>query len=667
MSLFKNLLETYDKCKDATGVVHIDADGVTNEKKTFLPIFHSTFKSHICITLDSKGEFIKAERDKKEVTIIIPCTESSAGRANSIAAHPLCDQLDYVGGNNEKKTAIYLGQLYDWKTRATGDSEVKLSAVYDYVKAGKIISDLENRGIFDDAEYDTSEDGSKTVRFSERKEKDGDGKERTLPGIRKLGVRFAVEISGDKTPNAWEDKELRQSWIDYIKPHGDDPEFFDYISGEQGGKVAAQHPKNINSRTGNAKLLSCNDNSGYTFRGRFAIQDDAVIVDYEQSQKMHQTLRWLINNYGYNIDTQAIVAWAVDSDSKAPADMYKDSYNLFSSMPMTKTDSEKLQDVEIQINADYSRKLRNLLQGLGNADKIKEHSRKICIAAFDAATPGRMGLTFYHELPQDKYLENIVNWHEDTSYYLTAFKREKDDKGKEKAIPIRYIGAPSYDDILFAVYGKQEGKSYDTLKKKVRKQLLECMFGNFSFPKNIVDMAAVRASRPMSFNWDKGNSNDWERSLNITCALIRKYYKQQEGEEISLALDEKRKERDYLYGRLLAVADRLEATALYKADKSDTRATNAVRLMSAFAVKPYQTWGILHKQLHPYINQLNGAGYYQKIIDEILLKFDDGEYENNAPLTPLYLLGFSAQRRAFFKDKQNNQEYMEGNDNGTTE
>jgi hypothetical protein len=41
------------------------------------------------------------------------------------------------------------------------------------------------------------------------------------------------------------------------------------------------------------------------------------------------------------------------------------------------------------------------------------------------------------------------------------------------------------------------------------------------------------------------------------------------------------------------------------------------------------------------------------------------EYENNAPLSPLYLLGFSAQRREF-KNKHN-QESLEEDENGNSE
>jgi CRISPR-associated protein Csd1 len=104
---------------------------------------------------------------------------------------------------------------------------------------------------------------------------------------------------------------------------------------------------------------------------------------------------------------------------------------------------------------------------------------------------------------------------------------------------------------------------------------------------------------------------------------------------------------------------------MYKAEKSNVRATNAVRLMAAFAVKPYHTWGVLHQQLIPYIVQLNGAGYYQSIIDDIKNLFIDDDYENNTPLSSLYLLGFSAQRREF-KNKHN-QDDVEEDENGNSE
>lgn len=645
MGLFQNLLETYEKCSAAVGIVQVDADGNANEKKTLLPICHMTFKSEICVTIDKYGNFISASRDGKKTTIIIPCTENSSGRSSGIAAHPLCDQLDYVGGINDNKTAAYLSGLNSWMTDIT-----ELIAIHTYISGKTVINDLLKVGIFKDIEYQTDDNTEKQLDNEK---------------IRKIGVRFAVQTNG-VTVNVWESAALRNAWIGHISNGAGGDLSFDYLSGEAIGSVAKQHPKNINSFTGNAKLFSCNDTSEFTFRGRFTKKDDAVLIDFVNSQKMHQILRWLIANYGYAVDSQVIVAWAVDSDTEVRAKAQDNSFELFGDMEQAKTDWDILPEASGQIYADYAQKLKNLLAGYGSAEKIKQHSRKICIAAFDAATIGRMGVIFYRELMEDEYLVNIVNWHSDTSYFLTAWKKPMNEKGKDKNIPIRYIGAPSYDDILFAVYGKSRGdKSYDKLKKKTRKHLLECMFGNFAFPKSMVEMAANRASHPMSFTDDsKFKETDWQRAINITCALTRKFYKQQKG-EIKLELDTNRTDRDYLFGRLLSVADKLERTALYKADKQETRATNAVKLMSAFQIKPYSTWGLIHNQLIPYKNQLNGAGYYQSIIDGILALFQNGDYEDNSPLSPLYLLGYSAQNRAFFKTNKN--ENSEETNDGCTE
>ncbi|MGI6497829.1 MAG: type I-C CRISPR-associated protein Cas8c/Csd1 [Oscillospiraceae bacterium] len=648
MGLFQNLLETYAHCSEAVGLAPIDADGNANEKKTLLPICHMTFKSEIHVTIDQAGRFIRASRDGRPTTIIIPCTEGSTGRSSGIAAHPLCDQLDYVGGIHEAKTAAYLEGLAAWK-----DAHTTLAAIYTYVAGKTCIQDLMQQQIFKESE------------FAAQKDQAG-GQAPDFEKIRKMGVRFTVLTDID-TVNVWECKALREAWITHITgSSAPEKVAFDYMSGEPVGIVAAQHPKNIHALTGNAKLLSCNDTSGFTFRGRFAVQDDAVLVDYVQSQKMHQMLRWLIVNCGYAIDSQVIVSWAVDDQPEVKARAQDNSYALFGDMVSIKTDTESLIETQGAVNTEYAQKLRLLLQGYGRAEAIKKHARKICIAVFDAATTGRMGLVFYQELPEDDYLESIVNWHTDTSYYLTCWTRMRDADGREKSVPVRYIGAPSYDEILFAVYGKSHGdKAYNTLKKKIHKLLLECIFGNFTFPESMVKMAANRTSQPMSFadvKWEN-EENEWTRALNITCALIRKEYKQKTGEEIPLTLDELQKDRNYLYGRWLAVADKVEEAALRRQGKQKERATNAMRLTSSYSVKPFTTKLTISQQLHPYTMQINllYKNFFLPIITEIDEKLQEFT-DSNEPLSPLYLLGYSAQYRAL--SKNDNNKSMEGTDDG---
>ena len=620
MGLFQNLLETYEKCSTAEGVVQKDA------RNALIPVFHTVFESAICIVIDNEGTYISAYKEKRH--IIIPCTDESLGRTSkSYAPHALCEQYSYLNGANTQKKENYLAQLFEWK----GENRV-LNAVYTYVEKGTIVGDLIG----------------------------------VSPNDKEI-VRFIVYTNGEYI-ECWNSVELWNLWKDHELNKTNNQSCFDYLYGKDNPIIPKQYPKGI-GRLYNAKFISSNDSEWFTFRGRFDKRDEAIVVDYENSQKMHLAARWIISNCSYwNDNKQSVVAWAVDDNIDVEIKPSEISYNLFEGMEKVNTTSEIVEESKRMVYTEYAQLLRKVLDGYSNANKLEQHARRICIAIFDTTSDstGRLSVTFYQELDQNEYLQSIMKWHKDTSYYLTTSRYERLENGKTKTIPIHYIGAPSYDDILFAVYGKGRGdKSYDVLKKKVRKQLLECMFGNFLFPKSMVEMAANRSSRPMSFIDSNGKfiEKDWIRSINITCALIRKYYTQYKG-GIELDLDTKRQDRDYLFGRLLSVADKLERTALYKADKQGTRATNATRLMSAFQVKPYSTWGQLWSQLIPYKNQLNGAGYYQLLIDEIMSLFQSGDYENNEPLSPLYLLGYSAQNRALAKSGKN--ESVEVDNNGDT-
>lgn len=54
-----------------------------------------------------------------------------------------------------------------------------------------------------------------------------------------------------------------------------------------------------------------------------------------------------------------------------------------------------------------------------------------------------------------------------------------------------------------------------------------------------------------------------------------------------MSLDQRRTTRDYLYGRLLAIAENIESLALFVA--RENRDTSAAKLMQRFADHPYTT------------------------------------------------------------------------------
>src|SRR5690606_12222801 len=105
-------------------------------------------------------------------------------------------------------------------------------------------------------------------------------------------------------------------------------------------------------------------------------------------------------------------------------------------------------------------------------------------------------------------------------------------------------------------------------------RMLPCIIDGQSIPHDIVRRLFQRAINPMAF----ADAWEWEKTLSIACAVINK---QQGG--IGVALDQTIEDRSYLFGRLLAIADVLERSALRDGEKRDT---NAVRYMTAFQRHP---------------------------------------------------------------------------------
>ncbi len=114
-----------------------------------------------------------------------------------------------------------------------------------------------------------------------------------------------------------------------------------------------------------------------------------------------------------------------------------------------------------------------------------------------------------------------------------------------------------------------------------------------------------------------------------------------------MSLDRECKSRDYLYGRLLAVAEQIERRALTDSDKD--RITNAEGLMQRFSNNPAKTWPIIHDHLVPYKNRLRVSKpgllwYWEDEIQKISDLFEPQDYSDSRPLSGEYLLGYYCQK-----------------------
>lgn len=124
-----------------------------------------------------------------------------------------------------------------------------------------------------------------------------------------------------------------------------------------------------------------------------------------------------------------------------------------------------------------------------------------------------------------------------------------------------------------------------------------------------------------------------------------------------MSLEEDRTTRDYLYGRLLAVADNIEGFVLDQ--NKENRDTSAARLMQRFSTHPFETWTQIELALRPYMSRLkvNNPDFLmarEKILDEIMDKFDPLSFSKpKSPLNGEFLLAFHSQRKKLFTKNSN--------------
>lgn len=643
MSWLQKLYETYNNCQSMLGVV-------LDREVPLLPICHTTYMANIEITIDGSGNFRRARvLSKAEARTIIPCSESSGGRTSNKSPHPLCDKLQYVakdyserGGGKSSYFDSYIAQLEQWC--ASEFSHPKAKAVLSYAQKGTVIGDQIENKIFG-----AEADGRLLRKWeTEYSRKPYDLK---IPQIEAF-IRWQVEIPGQLESSTWLDETLWDSWIGYYSSTKTKRSLC-YITGKE-ELIAEQHPAKLRYDGDKAKLISSgksgssankskvDDPQGFTFLGRYTEANQAATFGMEATQKVHHALRWLISRQGYSKDNLAIVAWGTFAKPlPQPTD---DAVSMYYSNLPSEVDNH------VDTNQTVAIEFRKAIAGYsGNLSELDQTS----VIALDSATEGRLAIICYREfLDRSDYLQRIDNWQESCSWLHTY--RERKDKG---ILP--FIGAPAPNDIAEAAYGINVD---DKLRKATIARLLFCIIDSKPIPRDLMESAVRRASnRLASKNQDRKENRreeySWEKTLSIACSLFKKF---KEGKETyDMALDETRNSRDYLYGRLLAVADKLEAEALRKA--KEKRATNAARYMQQFSQRPYQTWNQIHSSLASYVVRLGGASFYMKLIGQITCQFNPDDFVKNDPLTGEYLLGYYCQREKLYA-KQVQDDIITSND-----
>lgn len=568
-----------------------------------VPVSHQIAKADLEITLDSEGNLLDARQvDSKEATTIIPVTEQSAGRTgDTCCAHPLCDQLRFFSPRYPAKYEAYLTQLHRWE--GSPYSHPKLSAIAGYVEKGSILEDMSRLGLI-------SLD------------------EKGMPTKEKLLVRWRVEAGTEGNVAAcWQDRTLFQAFIDYYAAGQKSDPVYCMVSGKN-ALPANQHPKKIINICANAKLISANDTSGFTYRGRFQTDAQAMTMSYEASQKIHSALHWLSANQGVAIGGRTFLCWnpqGIEIPKPQAAFLRGNTAN--------------------QVKySDYRKALSDTLRGW--KETIPADAGAV-IAAFDAATSGRLALTYYSELPASDFLERLHNWDA-----LCCWNRD----------PFG-IQAPSLYQIANCAFGtvrtsgnQTKLESDDRILRQQVQRLLSCRVDKGKMPADIARAAAAKAS-----NLQIMDTQLRETVLSTACAVLRKYYYDWDREEWNMSLEPEKKDISYQYGRLLAVFEKIEQDTY---DKDEQREPNAIRMQSVFAKRPRYASRILLEQMkkayYPRLKPWNRVKY-DRLIGEIIEQISNlPQAEHEEALKDTYLFGYYLQKKALYtSDKTENSQEEE--------
>ena len=658
MSWMQKLYRTYE---------YVQEQGL-NDEDLALP-FHMSKAVHLKVILNDKAELVGVERFDVKKQVPIQVTEKSSKRAGStIASYGLHDSLQYIAktaGNyltieylskvaekdNGKKWKEFLAGTDEYKQKFADTEKAKykdcfefyekqlsgwaefgklkeINIVLQYIQKGSLIEDLLEKQIF--SFKDNILSAGKDDPFS-------------------LTIVWAVEISNDPHSDLWSKNSIKKQWIDYQESQSgeerEQPELC-YITGKR-DYAAKAYPK----IEGNAKLVSANDTSGFTFLGRFLSDKQAVALGRDVSQKAFNMLKWLIKRQGIRNGDQVTVAWAI-SGKPVPSPMKDisseidwDNLDISAVENPDEIAAQRLPE-NLEASPDWSANIGRAAAQIikkklhGYQAELKAHEQ-ISLIMLDSATPGRMALTYYQEFLPADYFANLDAWIDDFSWYQRYSIEVPNGKKTDKRTQWRFV-PPSPYSIAEAVYGKSLS---DTLKKQLYARLLPVIAGGTSVP---IPEDLVRQSFQAACNPNGCENWEWQRNIGVACALYKgwraRHHDLSQRRTYPMSLDTQNCSRDYLYGRLLAIAENTESYALYLA--GEKRATTAERYMQRFAEHPFATWRNIELALKPYQERLrnNGKDTGAQAIGEIMELFAIDDFTCDDKLSGEFLLGYHCQK-----------------------
>lgn len=612
MGWIQKLCDVYDHA--------ITTDAVTGDRP-LLPVGLTTKRIKYHVMLSEQGSFLSAtEIPEDEQEAAVPTSPEAEARTSQVAPYPLAEQCKYLfcmDGRENPLFDAYLERMNAW-SRAS-HAPVCLRVLTGYLEKRTLYRDILNAGI-------------KLKFHKDDAAQDGDGADS------KSFLCFSVN-DDPYEKRLWMRKDVLDSWIRLFGERTGDLALC-YATGEK-RIVMESHPK----VEGNAKLISAKDaDFRFQYRGRFTEQGQAAVISGMASSKAHNALRWLMDHQGFRRFGMTTVAWHLSAQPvPLPA---------IQGFPFDDDQEDDDEMASPETFAGYAAALREASLGISerlenyqNAfEETKKRMDEVCILSMEAATNGRMSVIYYQEMPGDQYVRRIKNWYRECCWRMPR-------KGSPIASPdIRQIGRAviGHEQVSAAMIDGECQKAATKVMREMSLRIMMCITDAVPLPVPYVRQAFQRAVAPLSFTDGAGVWQErwWHGCVATACALIRKmYFDRKPMREVDPTLDPAQTDRSYLYGRLLAVAHRMERLA-----GEDGKPTHAQRMMTEFVRRPFETWPKLHDRLLPYIRKLgeDRARRCQALLGEIESRFIRDERMQSAALSEMFLIGFHAQGQSLF-------------------
>lgn len=632
MSWIQALCETYDNYFGGEPL---------SDTHPLVPVGFLERQMDICIKILPDGKFSSASVLEDRSKYPVPSSPAAEGRTGSSAIpYPLCEELRYVAGDLTQYSqtdqltyfTAYYEQFCTWCE--VPDAPPELLTLKAYLERKTVVSDLVKCKLLyldDNKKIRKKWDDRRTkpVFFTLKKPAE------------KCIVDFAI-LCGNVFVPLREIESVKKSWQKFL---------FTTLPGKQLCYSSGQQEPAIYNHAkieGNAKLISAKDDKrDFQFKGRFTSSEQAYSVSYQASSKAHNTLRWLRDSQGFRKYGSTFIAWSTTARQIiAPQDEVDDGWGA-----EDKDDEKRYPKTE----QAYGRKIASAMAGFKAAPEYQKGS-KIIMLGMEAATPGRMSISFYQEIDGSEYLERLNLWYTRCLWRLPRWGRP-DNKLSE------YITTPNLEELGEAVFGvsairtaNSDMRTEKSVTKQVRAfniEMLSCIVNGRPVADVFSRSAFRRSCRPESFTNKSGKWQraDWLKCLAVTCAMERST---NEKEEYEVSLNSNESDKSYLFGRLMAVADCVEIKAMDKSD-SQHRQTNAIRYFSAVQQRPAVTWAVVEARLQPYLTKLRSTNYekeFRALLDEIIGKFKPGDMMNPDALTPRFLEGYHCQRYEVLNPKK---------------